>query len=346
MATSNNPAGRQTPDALVRAASLEIGEVLESLGVTPAGLTDGEAEARLEQHGPNEVAREKRQGWLYRLYVAARNPLVILLLALAVVAFATEDFRAGTVMLLMVALGLALRFIQETRADTAAARLKAMISVTATVIRNGQPREIPLRLLVPGDIVKLSAGDMIPADVRLINAKDLFVIQATLTGESMPVEKSEARDTRENLSSIERSNLCFLGTSVESGSALALIVATGSQTCFGKMARTLAGQQPDTAFDKGVKKYTWLMIRFMMVMVPLVFVINGITRHDWHEAFLFSLAVAVMALAAWLPYSPLAPALGFVPLPPLYWPILLVTLLCYVGLTQLVKTWLIRKSWV
>src|SRR5262249_32286545 len=146
---------------------------------------------------------EHKQSWLHRLYIAARNPLVILLTLLAVLSFATGDFRAGTVMLLMVGLGLSLRFVQETRADNAAAKLKAMISVTATVVRAGQAREIPLQQLVPGDVVKLSSGDMIPGDVRLVSAKDLFVIQATLTGESLPVEKTDAPDTRQNVSSIE-----------------------------------------------------------------------------------------------------------------------------------------------
>jgi Mg2+-importing ATPase len=204
-------------------------------------------------------------------------------------------------MLVMVLLGLSLRFVQETRADAAAARLKAMISVTATAVRDGQPKEVPLQQLVPGDVVKLSAGDMIPGDVRLVSAKDLFVIQATLTGESMPVEKTDAREAREKASAIEFTNLCFLGTSVESGSATAVIVATGSQTYFGKMASSLAGQTVETAFDRGVGKFTWLMIRFMLVMVPLVFLINGLTKHDWREAFFFSLAVAVGLTPEMLP---------------------------------------------
>jgi Mg2+-importing ATPase len=283
------------------AATKDSAEVLRSLGTSPAGLTEEEAAARLEQYGPNEVGREKHEGWPQRLYIAARNPLVILLTILATLSFATGDFRAGVVMLLMVVLGVTLRFVQETKANTAAAKLKAMISVTATVVRNGQAREIPLQQLVPGDIVKLSAGDMIPGDVRLLSAKDLFVIQATLTGESMPVEKTDAADLRGNVSSIERTNTCFLGTSVESGSATAVIVATGVQTYFGKVARSLAGQQVETAFDRGVKRYTWLMIRFMAVMVPLVFVINGIFKHDWKEAFFFSLAVAVGLTPEMLP---------------------------------------------
>ena len=226
---------------------------------------------------------------------------MILLTVLATISYATGDLRAGTVMLLMVVLGLSLRFIQETKADNAAAKLKAMIKVTATVIRDGQEKEIPLKRLVPGDVVKLSAGDMVPGDVRLLSAKDLFIIQATLTGESMPVEKNDVPDPRPNVSSIEHTNICFLGTSVESGSAIGVIVATGPQTYFGKMARSLAGQVADTAFDKGVKKFTWLMIRFLLVMVPLVFLINGLTKHDWHEAFFFSMAVAVGLTPEMLP---------------------------------------------
>src|ERR1035437_745455 len=176
------------------AAIKDIPEVLQLQGTSPNGLTEAEAAARLEKFGPNEVAHERKHEWLHRLWLAVRNPLVILLTILATVSYATGDIRAGTVMLLMVVLGVTLRFVQETKADNAAAKLKAMIKVTATVVRDGQAREIPLQQLVPGDIVKLSAGDMIPADVRLIAAKDLFIIQATLTGESLPVEKTDTRD--------------------------------------------------------------------------------------------------------------------------------------------------------
>jgi Mg2+-importing ATPase len=301
MAVLTEPNGDRTAELVRDAATQDVSEIFQRLGTSTKGLTDEEADERLEVFGANEVAQERRGGLLQRFYHAAVNPLVILLTLLAVVSFATGDLRAGTVMLLMVVLGLSLRFVQETKADNAAAKLKAMISVTATVVRDGQPKEIPLRQLVPGDIVKLSAGDMIPGDVRLISAKDLFVIQATLTGESLPVEKTELPDTRPSASTIERTNLAFLGTSVESASATAVIIATGTQTYFGKVARSLAGQQVDTAFDKGIKRFTWLMIRFMLVMVPLVFVINGITKHDWKEAFFFALAVAVGLTPEMLP---------------------------------------------
>ncbi|HZT22565.1 MAG TPA: magnesium-translocating P-type ATPase [Verrucomicrobiae bacterium] len=301
MVQSKNLANGKTSDVLREAAGQEAAAVLQQLGSSPAGLNEAEAAERLEVFGPNEVAREQRHQWLYRLWVAVRNPLVILLTVLAILSYATDDLAGGTVMLVMVCLGVSLRFVQETRADNAAAKLKAMIKVTATVLRDGQPREVPLQQLVPGDVVKLSAGDMIPGDVRLIAAKDLFVIQATLTGESLPVEKTDAPDPRPNVSILEHTNLCFLGTSVESGSATAVIIATGPQTYLGKMASSLAAAQAETAFDRGVKKFVWLMLTFMLVMVPMVFLINGLLKHNWKDAFFFALAVAVGLTPEMLP---------------------------------------------
>jgi Mg2+-importing ATPase len=291
----------QVSSLLVESSRRDSPQVLESLGTSSSGLTQAEAEARLEKYGPNEVAQEVHHRWPYRLAVTLRNPLVVLLSVLATISFLTGDIRAGTVMCLMVLLGVMLRFVQESRADTAAARLKAMIKVTATAIREDQQAEIPLSHLVPGDMVALAAGDMIPADIRVVTSKDLFVVQASLTGESMPVEKFDARETRENLSPIELSNICFLGTSVESGSATAVVVATGKSTYFGSMASSIAGAQVETSFDKGIKRFTWLMIRFMMVMVPLVFLINGFTKGNWGEAFFFALAVAVGLTPEMLP---------------------------------------------
>ena len=301
MPNQKNSTDPQGTRAIRDAAMQETAAVLEKLRTSPAGLSEAEAAARLEQYGLNEVAHEQKHQWLRRLWVAVRNPLVILLTVLAILSYATGDLRAGTVMMIMVVLGVSLRFVQETRAGNAAAKLKAMIKVTATVLRDGQPREIPLQQLVPGDVVKLSAGDMIPGDVRLLSAKDLFIIQATLTGESMPVEKTDARDPRENVSSIEHTNICFLGTSVESGSATGVIVATGAQTYFGKMASSLTGVQVETAFDRGVRKFVWLMLSFMLVMVPMVFFINGLTKHNWKDAFFFALAVAVGLTPEMLP---------------------------------------------
>ena len=297
--------GQRSADLIRDAATTEAAISLERLKTTANGLSDEEAAERLEVFGPNEVGQEKKHDSLWRLWVAVRNPLVVLLTILAIVTFATaestSDTLGGWLMVMMVVLGVSLRFIQETKADNAAAKLKAMIKVTATVLRDGQAREIPLKELVPGDIVKLSAGDMIPGDVRLISAKDLFIIQATLTGESLPVEKTDAPDSRANIQPIEYPNLCFLGTSVESGSATAVIVATGAQTYFGKMASSLSGQQVETAFDKGVKQFTWMMIKFMLVMTPLVFLINGLTKGEWKLAFFFALSVAVGLTPEMLP---------------------------------------------
>src|SRR5450631_255390 len=202
----------------VEAAARNSGdELLRDLGSAAGGLTQAEAEKRARTAGPNEVAQEKPQGWPVRLLKIALNPLVILLTILSAVSFVTGDARAGTVMAMMVALSVGLRFWQEARAGAAAAKLKAMIHVTATVIRDAKAREIPLRDLVPGDIVQLAAGDMIPGDVRILSAKDLFVSQGSLTGESPPVEKFHDAETGVADSPTELKNTCFMGTSVESG---------------------------------------------------------------------------------------------------------------------------------
>ena len=302
MATPKSTTGIRFSPLLAEAARQDSREVLQTLGTPAAGLTAEEAAARLEKHGPNAVAQEKQHGWFWRLGQACKNPLVILLSALAIVSFATGDLRAGIVMVLMVILGVSLKFVQESRADAAAAKLKAMISVTATVWRDGKLVEVPLRDLVPGDLIKLAAGDMIPADVRLLSCKDLFIIQASLTGESLPVEKSDAADRTEGKSPLELPNICFLGTSVESGTATAAVLATGAQTYFGSMAGSLVVQHAvETSFDKGINRFTWLMIRFMMFLVPVVFLVNGFTKHNWHEAFFFSLAVAVGLTPEMLP---------------------------------------------
>jgi P-type Mg2+ transporter len=283
-------------------AAQKDGEVLlKSLRTSAAGLTQTEAEDRARTTGPNEVAQEHRQGWPIRLLKIIRNPLVILLATLSAISFATGDARAGTVMAVMVALSVALRFMQEARADAAAAKLKAMIHVTATVIRDGTAREMPLRDLVPGDIIKLSAGDMIPGDVRVLSAKDLFVSQGSLTGESFPVEKFHDAGTTTVSSPAEIKNTCFMGTSVESGTATAVVVTTGVNTYLGSMAGALTEDRTLTSFDQGLNRFTWLMIKLMAVMVPLVFLINGLTKHDWRGAFFFAMAVAVGLTPEMLP---------------------------------------------
>ena len=282
-------------------AGFETGEIFTRMKSRVDGLSQAEAARCMEEVGPNIVVQARHCGWIWRLLTAMRNPLVILLVVLATISFATGDIGGGSVMTLMVVLGVLLRFVQEARADAAAEKLKAMINVTATAVRDGKEKEIPLRDLVPGDVVKLAAGDMIPADIRVIAAKDLFINQSALTGESLPVEKLDARDTRTGIAPLELPNICFMGTSVESGAATAVILTTGAKTYFGSMAESMTSEPVQTSFDKGVHGFTWLMISFMMVMVPLVFVINGITKHNWQEAFLFSIAVAVGLTPEMLP---------------------------------------------
>ncbi len=291
----------QISPAVLDAARKEGEELLRNLRTTPGGLTQAEAEERLSTIGPNEVAQEKPQGWPIRLLKIIRNPLVILLTTLSAISFATGDARAGTVMAMMVALSVGLRFLQEARADAAAAKLKAMIHVTATVIRDVTVKEIPLRDLAPGDIIQLSAGDMIPGDVRVLSSKDLFVSQGSITGESFPVEKFHDAEADAVTSPTELKNICFMGTSVESGTATAVVVTTGVHTYFGSMARSITEEPLLTSFDLGLNRFTWLMIKLMAVMVPLVFLINGLTKHDWKGAFFFAMAVAVGLTPEMLP---------------------------------------------
>ena len=291
----------QVSSAVIDAARKDGEELLRNLRTSLSGLTQGEAEERARTTGANEVAQERKQGWLIRILKIVRNPLVILLTILSAVSFLTGDARAGSVMAAMVVLSVGLRFWQEARADSAAEKLKAMIHVTATVIRDGAAREIPLRDLVPGDIIKLAAGDMIPGDVRLLSSKDLFVSQGSLTGESLPVEKFHDPETKEESSPTELKNTCFMGTSVESGTATAVVVTTGVRTYLGSMAHSITEERPLTSFDQGLNRFTWLMMKFMVVMVPLVFFINGFTKHDWKAAFFFALAVAVGLTPEMLP---------------------------------------------
>ena len=286
---------------LLESASLTTAGVYQRLQSRVTGLTAREADARLSEHGPNMVAADEHKRIGLLVWHAAINPLVLLLAVLATISFSTGDARAGIVMSLMIVLSVGLRLIQERKADNTAAKLKAMISITATVLRDGALQELPVAHLVPGDVVKLAAGDMIPADVRIVGAKDLFVIQGSLTGESFPVEKFELDAGASAKSPLELANLAFLGTSVESGTAMVAVVATGRRTYLGSMAESLAAQPAETAFDKGVARFTWLMLRFIMVMVPLVFIINGLTKGRWHEAFFFALAVAVGLTPEMLP---------------------------------------------
>lgn len=286
---------------LVESAQAEITVVLQQLRTKMNGLSEAEARERLKQYGPNEIAKEKRKSVLVRLISNFKNPLVILLLVLGFIAYLTGDIRATVMISIMVLLGVVLRFFQELRSDIATEKLKEMVSTSTTVLRDGKKKEISLKELVPGDLVLLSAGDMIPADVRLITAHDLHVNQATLTGEPLPVEKSASQAIDPTQSPFEMSNICFLGSNVEIGSATSVVVVTGSNTYFGSLATSIVGERELTSFDVGVNRFAWLMIKFMMVMVPLVFLLNGLSKGNWLEAFLFAMAVAVGLTPEMLP---------------------------------------------
>ncbi len=227
------------------------------------------------------------------------------------------DLTKVIIIMTMVLLSSLLRFWQEHRSAKSAEALKAMVRTTATVLRReqvgAQPtlREVPMRDLVAGDIVQLSAGDMIPADIRLIESRDLFISQAVLTGEALPVEKydtlgdvtqkSAGPVTADQGNLLDLPNICFMGTNVVSGRATAVVVATGPRTYFGSLAKAIVGSRAQTAFDRGVNSVSWLLIRFMLVMVPIVFFLNGFSKGDWGDAFLFALAVAVGLTPEMLP---------------------------------------------
>ena len=273
------------------ASRLDVEELLRRLGGSPAGLTKREAAARLAGVGENTVARERPIGPVRRLVKLFFSPLPILLLMLAIVAEMTGEVRGAIVIAAIVVVSVLLSWFQETRSSRAAERLRALVHTTATVMRrdrrrgeqrptaDGKLAEIPLSRIVPGDVVHLGAGDLVPADVRLISAKDLFIDQAMLTGESMPAEKSDAAVRAGRTASVlDLANIGFMGTHVVSGSAIAVVFATGPRSYFGSVASATAGQRETTSFDRGVSRFTWLMIRFMLVMVPLVFVINGLSK--------------------------------------------------------------------
>ncbi|HSS46538.1 MAG TPA: magnesium-translocating P-type ATPase [Burkholderiales bacterium] len=308
---------------LIEAAHNDILNVLGSVHSSPSGLGQDEAQSRLKEHGLNEVAHEQPATWYRQLWHAYNNPFNLLLTGLAVVSFITEDIKATTILSVMVVLSSLLRFVQEYRSSKAAEKLKAMVSTTATVRRtketytnahnSSQPilvaayprgfetQEIPLKYLVPGDVVHLSAGDMIPADVRLLLAKDLFISQAALTGESFPVEKNADTVVGDTRNPLDLPNICFMGSNVVSGTAIAVVVATGGQTYFGGLSQRIVGHRVPTEFDKGIHRVSWLLIRFMAVMAALVFLINGITKGNWTEASLFAIAVAVGLTPEMLP---------------------------------------------
>ena len=309
---------------LVAAAHSDSAELIDRLGTHTDGLSEAEAQALRQQHGLNEVEHEQPLSRWVHLWHCYKNPFNLLLTLLAGVSLATDDVQAAVVIGTMVVLSTVLRFWQEAKSNKAADALKAMVSNTATVMRRdfsadaapvfgkfygaslhikgAQRIELPIKQLVPGDLIVLSAGDMIPADCRVLSAKDLFVSQAAMTGESMPVEKFPHQADRDTRNPLELENIVYMGTNVVSGAATAVVLTTGNATYFGALAQRVgATDRGPTSFQTGVNKVSWLLIRFMFVMAPLVLFINGFTKGDWPEALLFALSVAVGLTPEMLP---------------------------------------------
>jgi Mg2+-importing ATPase len=288
---------------LLELATLSPAQALERLHGTAPGLSATEVAARREQFGLNVIAHEDHETFALQLLRRLLNPLNLMLLALAGISLATGENESAAIIFLMVVLSLTLAIVQERRSDRAAARLRAMVHTTVMVVRPGEPAlaEVPLEQLVPGDIVHLSAGDMVPGDLRLLTAKDTFVDQASLTGEALPVEKHAEAQAAPPAEIGALTNICFMGTTVVSGSATGVIALTGGRAYFGGLANAISGTRALTSFDKGINRFAWLMIRFILVMAPLVFLINGFTKGNWLEALLFATAVAVGLTPEMLP---------------------------------------------
>ncbi|WRS26555.1 magnesium-translocating P-type ATPase [Oscillospiraceae bacterium MB08-C2-2] len=297
----NDRLRQEIEQALTEASRLEEKALFARYEATAEGFSTLQAEELLEDKGTNTIAQEAPRPWAVRLLLAFANSFNFVLMAVAAVSFVTEvwlvspESRSWATVLIIVALILVsglLQFFQEEKSDGAARRLKEMVSSNTSVLRDGRFQEIPMAQLVPGDVVSLSAGDMIPADLRVLTAKDLFISQAALTGESEPVEKfSEAPDQEHSF--MEIPNIAFMGTNVISGAATALVAGTGDNTYFGTIAHSLAGQRAATSFEKGIADVSRVLLRLMLLMVPIILVVNGVTKKDWLGALLFAMSVAV-----------------------------------------------------
>ena len=296
-------------DRLYAASEYTAEELLGLYNVPAGGLTDALAERSRDEYGANILTNGKKDSAAKRLAEAFISPFTLVLLALAVISVFTDIVFASAgersyatvgIISAMVIISGTLRYVQETRSCNVAEKLTGMLHTTACVERGGAKREIPIEEIVVGDLIHLSAGDMIPADLRILAAKDLFISQSALTGESEPVEKTACSGgARDTLTDTE--NLAFMGSNVVSGSATAVAVAVGNGTMLGNMAGSLNGEAPKTAFEKGVNSVSWVLIRFMLIMVPVVLFINGFTKGDWVQALLFAISVAVGLTPEMLP---------------------------------------------
>ena len=278
---------------LISQANMAPAQLLQNLDSNFVGLTSTAVLTHRRTYGSNDIATEHVTPLWKRIFDTFKNPLNLLLVLLAIISYATGDIRAAIIVSGMIVLSIVLRFTQEVRADAAAAKLKALIAHRATVIRDGNNQDVLFNELVVGDIVQLSAGAMIPADLRILSAKNLSLDQSTLTGEALPVTKTSDLPDLSISEPLDHPALCFLGSNVVSGSGSAVVIATGANTFFGELAARVTAAREQTSFDRGVNSFTWLMIRFICVMVPLVFLINGLVTRNWWEAFLFATSIAV-----------------------------------------------------
>jgi Mg2+-importing ATPase len=296
---------------LLRAANRTGDTLLIQYENTIDGFDEDDVEEMRDEYGRNVITRRNEDSVFKRFFGAFINPFTIVLFTLAVISFFTEDYTAMIIVLSMVIISGLLRFIQELRSGNAAEKLTEMVETTACAARKykdkesgdifSAKREVPMDEIVVGDVVYLAAGDMVPADVRIIQAKDLFVSQSALTGESEPVEKFAIPANIAANNPLELNNLAFMGTNIISGSAMALVLTVGDDTVLGSIAEQLQVKAPPTSFEKGVSSVSWVLIRFMMIMAPVVLLVNGFTKGDWPEAFLFALSVAVGLTPEMLP---------------------------------------------
>ncbi|ULQ58579.1 magnesium-translocating P-type ATPase [Brucepastera parasyntrophica] len=298
---------------LIFTATNEPEDIFSLLSTAAGGLNEKDVSDQRDKFGTNRVTHQKKKTLLQRIISAFVNPFTCILFCLVLVSVITDivlPLNHGKetepitifIILIMILFSGILRFVQETRSDNAADKLLDMITTTVAVerVESGE-QEIPLGDVVVGDIVRLAAGDMVPADVRILEAKDLFISQAALTGESDPLEKDPLMSKDGTLSITDYTNLAFMGSNVVSGSAKAVVVATGDDTLFGTIAESIAQEPVVTSFEKGVNSVSWVLIRFMLIMVPVVFFINGITKGDWISALLFAISIAVGLTPEMLP---------------------------------------------
>ncbi len=296
---------------LIVASKLKEREVLKKYNTGYKGYEESIVELMREEYGENEITYKKGNSIIKKLFEAFINPFTIILIILAIVSFITDVLMAepgkkdGTSVIIvtsMVLISGILRFVQEAKSNKAAEKLGELVETTISVARKNEGiKEIPINEIVVGDIIHLAAGDMVPADVRILQSKDLFISQSSLTGESEPVEKISDSIVTDCKNPLDLHNLAFMGSNVISGSAKAIAINVGNDTIFGSIAKNLSSKKANTSFEKGINSVSWVLIRLMLVMVPIVLFMNGFTKGDWMEAFLFAVSVAVGLTPQMLP---------------------------------------------